>query len=590
MVSDFDETPGASHAAGTRAGVLHRFSPVSVQLASVLRRRAWVVVPSLLGCYAWALVPRLKPQPPPQYLATAKLLIREEPVHTGDDRPFLLKTFTKDLSYLEAQCAVLRSRELAKRVVERLDLGLRARFDGGDQEGLLRRFASGLAVRPMRVSAGPASYDVRVIDVSFTAPVPALAAEVANAVCDAFTERENEVNIAEVERALAYLRGKQDDVAEELTAAEEAVRRYETETRSDEAGNRAGAHPPESLARLSGLRKQIEAKRQFLESLVSRAAEIPMSLCAAEARSRLVSRAVVPAAPLPARPRRSLGDGLAMGVIVALALVVAFELLDHTVRDVSGVYQYLEIPVLGTVERAKGDRQSDNGRPMLADPGSGVAESFRRMRANLLFPVREVDWRSLAVVSTLPGEGRSTVLANLAVMIAQSGKRALLVDSDLRRPAHHVAFALDGRVGLVDLLRGEAKPEEVVLGTATANLFVLPCGACPANPSELLSSDAMSDIAKWAVDSYDVVLYDTPSLSVVSDGLVVASLSDAVLFVVQEGQTGWFQARQCLEELRRTGAPVVGAVLNARPATLGRVVLSSMGLASWFPRRGYPRS
>ena len=181
-----------------------------------------------------------------------------------------------------------------------------------------------------------------------------------------------------------------------------------------------------------------------------------------------------------------------------------------------------------------------------------------------LLALRQVDWRSLAVVSTMPGEGRSTVVANLAVAMAMTGRRALIVDCDMRRPVHHEVFGLEASAGLADVLQGEVSQEEIVRGTAFDGLSVMPCGLQPHTPSDLLSGEAATALSQWAGANYDVVLYDTPPLSTASDGLVVASFSDAVLFVVREGGTSRLVARRCRDELDALGVCTIGAVLNHR--------------------------
>jgi len=473
-----------------------------------------------------------------------------------------MKSLTKELSYLEAQCAVLRSHGLAKSVVERLTFKEAAEFDGLDRGALTREFASRLSIRPVRVSRGPSAYDVRVIDVGFTASDPQLAAAVANAVCEAFIDREAAERIAASEEAIAGLRKRRAQVVGELAECEGALRKWESRTARDREAAK-GPPAPQSLVSVGAvMKKEIEAKQRLVDSLTSHLAEECVSQNLREATSQIAARAMPPAQSLSVPRGRSLGDGLAMGVIVAIAFVAAFELLDWRVWDVNHVRQHLGLPAVAWVTQARRSLASGSTSVLLAEPESGLAEDFRRIRAKLLLAPQAAEWRSLAAVSTRRDEGCSTVVANLGVAVAGLGKRVLLVDVDLAHPSLHETFGLNDGIGLGDTLAGKASHEEVVQRTAVESLFVVPSGASLANPSELLGGETMSQFAKWATDNYDIVLYDTPPLSMASEGLAVASRCDAVLVVVREGSTNRFVARRCLDELEDLEVRTVGAVLN----------------------------
>ena len=454
-------------------------------------------------------------------------------------------------------------------MIERLALTEAPEFEGLDREVRARQFASRLSIRPVRVSAGSTSYDVRVIDVSFTAGDPKAAMNVANAVCEAFIERERAQCIASADEAIAFLRGRRGEAVAALAKAEEALRQWESQMASDQTAEKVAATsrgqvPPEAV-----MRKDVEAKRQLVDSLTSRMAEEYVSQGPGETTSQIVSRAVPPKHSPSARRGRSLGDGLAMGVIIAIALVAAFELLDWRVWDAGHVQQYLGLPVVGRVTLEKRNLAAGSASILVDESESEIAEDFRRIRAKLLLAPQAVEWRSLAVVSTRGGEGCSTVVANLAVAIAGWGKRVLLVDADLEHPALHGALGLEAAAGLAGLLGAEVGQEEVVQETAIENLFVVPSGASLPYPSELLGGETMSQFAKWATESYDMVLYDTRPLSAASDGLVVASRCDAALFVVREGSTNRLVARRCVGELDALGVRTVGAVLNGSGSWCG---------------------
>lgn len=206
----------------------------------------------------------------------------------------------------------------------------------------------------------------------------------------------------------------------------------------------------------------------------------------------------------------------------------------------------------------------------VSNPRSPVAEAFRTLRTNLEFSNLDKSLRTILVTSASPEEGKSTTLANLAVTIAQSGKRVVLVDADLRRPTQHQIFGLKSTPGLTDMVRDDALlANPPTQETGVPNLKVLTSGQQPPNPAEILGSKRLSEILAALLENADMVLFDAPPILAVTDAAVLASRVDAVLLVVSAGKTKRENARKAQTQLEKINARVIGAVLNNAQAERG---------------------
>lgn len=202
----------------------------------------------------------------------------------------------------------------------------------------------------------------------------------------------------------------------------------------------------------------------------------------------------------------------------------------------------------------------------LTDPRSPLSEAYRTLRTNLEFFSLDEPIRTLVVTSPGAEEGKSTVLANLAVTLAQGGKQVILLDCDLRRPALHTLFGLDNAAGLTTMMLDEAAQSEPPLrATAVDGLRVLPSGPLPPNPAELLGSRRIKEIIAALLAQADVLLFDAPPVLAVTDALVLAVQTDGVLLVVKAGGTRREHVQRAKERLERVNARIVGAVLNNAP-------------------------
>lgn len=199
----------------------------------------------------------------------------------------------------------------------------------------------------------------------------------------------------------------------------------------------------------------------------------------------------------------------------------------------------------------------------ITNPRSPVSEAFRTLRTNLEFTSLDKPLRSMVVTSAAPEEGKSTTLANLAVAMAQAGKKVILVDCDLRRPSLHQIFNARPAPGLSNMMRDDALMNQPPLQeTQVPNLFLLTSGTIPPNPAELVASRRMSDVIAALHQRADIVLFDAPPVIAVTDAAVLASKVDAVLLVVSAGKTKRDHAKKAKMLLDKVNAHLIGTVLT----------------------------
>ncbi|MCK6258824.1 CpsD/CapB family tyrosine-protein kinase [Fictibacillus sp. KIGAM418] len=198
------------------------------------------------------------------------------------------------------------------------------------------------------------------------------------------------------------------------------------------------------------------------------------------------------------------------------------------------------------------------------NPKSPVSEQYRTIRSNIQFS--SIDQKCQTIMLTSPGkeEGKSTTAANLAVVLAQQGKKVLLVDTDLRKPTVHYTFQLSNLHGLTTVLTKEIALERAFQESAIPGLSVLTCGPIPPNPSELLASLAMESLIADVKESFDYIIFDTPPVLLVTDAQILASKCDGCLLVVASGITEKEAAAKANEQLKKAKSRMLGAVLNGQ--------------------------
>jgi capsular exopolysaccharide synthesis family protein len=270
------------------------------------------------------------------------------------------------------------------------------------------------------------------------------------------------------------------------------------------------------------------------------------------------------ASPEPVRPRVKLNTLLAgmISLLLALGFIFLVEYLDNTLKSADDLSQLLGLTVLGTVGRIEGKQYQEK---VIAshNPFSPVSEAYRMIRGNIRFMSVDRPAKIIMVTSPMPGEGKSTTAANLGVVMAQAGLKTIIIDADLRQATQHQIFQIQNLNGLTDLLCSpELKIEGFLKQTKIPNLYLIPCGVFPPNPSELLGSQRMGQLLDSLKELSDVVIFDSPPVVSVSDAAVLSHRVDGVVLVIKAKKTRQDMARQAILNLQQAGAHILGAVLN----------------------------
>jgi len=267
----------------------------------------------------------------------------------------------------------------------------------------------------------------------------------------------------------------------------------------------------------------------------------------------------------PVAPRTALNLAIAgvLGLLLGAALALARELLDNTITSIEQMEQVIDAPVMASV----GVDPDMVKKPLLTDIKgfSPRGEAFRMLRTNLQFLDLDSEPKSLVITSAVAGEGKTTTSTNLAVALAQAGRRVLLVDGDLRRPRVAGVLGLESKVGLTTVLVGRTELDQSIQRHEPSGVYFLACGPTPPNPSEILQSRATHDLLRRLRDMFDAVIIDAPPLLPVTDAAILATVADGAIIVARHGKTHRDQLKASQQRLNNVGGKLFGVVVNMIP-------------------------
>lgn len=283
----------------------------------------------------------------------------------------------------------------------------------------------------------------------------------------------------------------------------------------------------------------------------------------------VASPAVAPASPIYPEPQTALIVGGVLGLGFGIAFALIRTVSDRRIRNAVDVEAHSKLPVIGTLpasDSSGGDtRLFDASASKIKGLGFATAEALRSLRTNLQFMDVDNPPKTLVITSPLPGDGKSTVAANLALAVAASGRSVVLVDGDLRRSTVAKTMGLPGGAGLSDVLAGRAALADVLQRTPLSpNLFILAAGSAPPNPSEVLGSARMRSLLKDLAD-HALVIVDAPPLLPVTDGAVLTHQADGAIIVATIGKTTYELLDRALDALQKSSGRALGLVLNRAP-------------------------
>jgi capsular exopolysaccharide synthesis family protein len=309
----------------------------------------------------------------------------------------------------------------------------------------------------------------------------------------------------------------------------------------------------------SALVREAESNRAVYSQLLTREKELRVVANSRTNNVRVVDRAEIPQQPFTPNHRRDWVYALALGLALGLAIAFGIDYLDDTVKTPDDISRRLRLRFLGLVPSVPGERHPLISGPVPHDFG----EAYRSIRTSLAAQLPGSAARVVAVGSSQPLEGKTTTAVNIAMALAVSGARVLLIDADMRRPSVHKALRMANDRGLSQLLAGQARMREVVQRTHDPNLLAITAGRTPANPSELLASDRMRALLSGLeTGPFDWIIIDTPPVLAVTDAVILAPLVHAVTFVIGAEMTRWRLAERAVETLLGSNPRRVVAILN----------------------------
>jgi capsular exopolysaccharide synthesis family protein len=316
---------------------------------------------------------------------------------------------------------------------------------------------------------------------------------------------------------------------------------------------------------LNVLERDADSNRQMYDMFIKRAKETNVAGDLQSTVGRVVDEAAVPGRPVKPNKPITISVALVLGSLIGMMIALMLDLLDNTLKRTEDVETRLKQPILTVLpllSKEDLDRKV-SGTQVLFSPNSIYSEAIRSARTGVLLSSVDLPKRILVVTSSVPGEGKTTFSANLALSHANT-KKTLLIDADMRRPSLGKAFGLEpSAAGLSDLVAGSAKITDCLRVLKDTNLSYLPSGPVPPNPLELLHSESFKQTLGMLSKLFDIIIIDSPPVELVSDALVIASQATGVIFVTKAMSTPYPLARKAIRRIRRANGNIIGVVLNA---------------------------
>lgn len=490
---------------------------------------AWLLI--LAGAIAAGVAYYINRNTTPVYQASATFLINEAPLTRSADYSSIVTSQSLAQTY-----ALLMTKEpVLQGVVDRLGLNIPAGYLKGS-----------VSVSPVK--------DTQLIVVSVVDTNPQRAVDIANTLGEVFAEQNQAL------QASRYTASKQN-LEEQLARLDQQIQEVTASLSNLGAEPITGASTPDpNRADRDRLQTTLAQYRQTYAYLLQSYEQVRLAEAQSTSNIVQVEPAQLPRSPIRPRTMRNSAMAGVVGLMVAAGIVFLIEALDDTIKSPEDISRQLGVPILGIIATHESEAE---GLVTANQPRTPVAEAFRALRTNIQYASVDRPLKTLLVTSPSPEDGKSTITANLGVVLAQGGRKVVIIDADLRRPRIHKLFKLSNQQGTSDLF---VKPQEPLNGavqkTEVANLYALTSGSLPPNPSELLGSEKMVKILEMIHDEADIIIVDSPPLLAVTDAAVLAPRTDGVLLVVKPGKTKLVACRQAVEQLQRVGANILGVVLN----------------------------
>jgi capsular exopolysaccharide synthesis family protein len=574
--------------------ILKKESPHLRNYLDILLKRKWTVLTSLVSLIV--IVMFVSSRIEPVYQASCQLLIEKEKTDTVSFKE-MIGIDTLDQDYYQTQYKILKSRSLAKEVIQKLGLEQVEEFSQArqgvylmlrkaifgenippqtlDMERIIDRFLNAIDVEPVT--------NTRLVKVKAKSHNPILAVHIANTLAQSYLSHNLEYRLFAsrqvLEKLLSYgekagNHSQNTDLNELILSLpsvvnhpliQELKQKYaELEVNYANLSQRYGPKHPKIVSVKSALEEMRRNMDLETERIVS-AVKTELSGNLKSSNIKIIDLAEVPRKPITPNKKLNLILSLASGLILGCSLAFFFEYWDNTFKTEEDIERYLGLPFLGhipTIRIRRAGKKVEKNIFLHTHPKSIAAEAFRNVRTGIHYVHSSGPVKTIMVTSAGPEEGKTLVAVNLAISMVQAGSRVLLVDTDMRRPAVHRILKLKNSFGISSYLQGESELGKIVQETFIENLGCVTCGPLPSNPSELLGSNRMEEFVEVVRERFDRVIFDTPPIISVADSLILGKLVDGAVQVVRFSKYPRdmvFRAKQRLQEME---IKIIGVVLN----------------------------
>lgn len=506
---------------------------------SLVWRWAWLIVLGVLVAGSAAYI--VSRNTTPVYRATARLMIDEAPGgNSGNDYSRVLYEQRLAQTYVE----ILTTAPILQETIEQLGYPF-----------TVPQLRSMISVS--------APQDTKIIMISVEDADRERTAVIANTLATVFIRENQARESLRYAEPIANWQIRLDEIGDSILALQTQM------------NSLSDSETPEDQAQRSRLETQIKEEQIRYTDVFNNLNQLQISQAKESSNLVPIDPATPPTGPI--RPRTATNTLLAavIGGMVALGIIFLIEYLDDTIKTPDQVLADTGLSTLGAIATIKGETVSQ----MLitrTSPRDPISEAYRVVRTNLSFSAVDQGLQSLLITSSSPGEGKSTTTANLAIVMAQTGKRVILVDADLRRPVQHKIFEKPNNQGLTTaVLDTESPVSHHIQETAIPHLSLMTSGPIPPNPAELLNSQRMAQVLEDLQGIADIILFDTPPVLTVADASILGALVSGCLLVVNTSKTRRGTFIGAVERLERTGGTIFGVVLN-------RLALDRRGYGSYY--------
>ncbi len=502
-------------------------SPIELRrYLGIIRARKWTIILVVLLCVGLAVGMTLRETP--LYHAQARVLVQPVPYAATSSSALLPVDLATESQIVGSEAvADLASRELDA------DLSPQALLGGVDVRGT----AAGIS----------ATAGTQVLAIGYTSPDP----EFAQAAADAFAE--------------SYLDYRQRQALENLLAARKPIQNRinaatdQLEGVSEDLTEATEEGDTSLMAVLESQRNVLVARLGVLQQRLD---DLQPSEAARSGGGQVIQSAGLPGSPSSPNKVRNGMLGLIMGLGLGIGLAFVRERLDDRFRGRSDLELALDAPVLATVPRFTVDKQRPRRLIIVEEPAGIASEAYRSLRTNLQFVLSQRGAKSVVVTSSSAADGKTATTCNLAVAVAQTGRRVVLVSADLRRPTVENYFGMESREGLSTYLMESINLQSIAHDVGIPYLRIIPSGQVPFNPAELLTSPRLGELIHALEDNADLVLFDSPPVLAVADAAIIGARVGGAVLVVDASKTHRSASMHAKQEIERAGGIVLGSVLN----------------------------